>query len=206
MKNERQILTALGNFYVAAEMFRINGYRFASAEEVARARIEQGSNAEISCTTGWTREGMIYIPKTREIYITKRSPILKDPIRAWMSHSKGEEITSFDLEEALADSVKVKDMIVPVDKFGEDETMVFLFGKNARNYGEFLRRNGIRKSSIRVEEYDENKPFVRQVEFNNTHHREIISAYGQCLHSGGRVGCGEDGPSVSGVASFGIKD
>jgi hypothetical protein len=215
MKDERQVLTALGNFYVAAEMFRINGYRFASAEEVARARIEQGSNAEIACTTGWTREGMIYIPKTRELYITKRSPILSNTARAWRNHSWGEEVTSFNLEEALADSVRVKDMTIPVDKFGEDETMVFLLGRNAKRYGEFLGcrydRNGIQKNikEIRFEDFevveDKQKAVARQIEFNNMHHREIISAY-RCLHSGGDVVSGEDGTSIGGIASFGIKE
>ena len=61
----------------AIKLLELEGYRVASAQEIAQARIEGGSDAKI-CRGGMTKEALIYFPKKGLAMMTKISPLLSN--------------------------------------------------------------------------------------------------------------------------------
>jgi hypothetical protein len=168
-----------GAFDKSKEFLETKGYAVASIQKIAKARIEQGKDAEVSRNSGWTKEGFVYVLKDNEFRLTLNSPIMantKDATNATDSHRSGKEfyLTPKQLERAIADSVKVSGEPVPTNRFGENEAIVFIFKKTAQKYGEFLEEAGIKEMPVHLPTIQE-KSFARQLWFRSLYSDSEVS-------------------------------
>ena len=146
------------------------GYRIISLEENARLRMQEGEDAFISQNGNYTKEGVIYLP-SKEIYLTKNSPIIDNAEKATDCHRKSNEfyLNEKQIKTSLKDAIKfpkTENYNIPTDKFGEDALTDFAFGKIAKDYGKFLKEAGIKEMPVYLANCS-NKAFARQMWFRN---------------------------------------
>ncbi len=160
VKNE--IVIFKGCYGEAENCLFCNGCRVAYAEEVAKARIEQGEGADISTSHGWTREGLIYLPREHDVFLTKNPPRLG---KSWQCDEQS--VMRYQLEGSLVSAVKVRNTSIPTNRFGEEELTRYLFGKNAQEYGNFIKEAGIGQMHIDLMRHylRPEKPFATLLEF-----------------------------------------
>ena len=134
------------------EVLQGNDYRLISLEENARLRIQEGYEADISNRVGnWVLEDVIYVPN-KGIFLTKVSHIMRNVDKAIKDDKEKYYIglTDEQVEECFADCVelKIKDRLIPTNRFGENEITRYAFGEYAESYGTFLRDNEIKEMPI----------------------------------------------------------
>ena len=147
------------------------GYKIISLEENAKLRMQEGTDKDISRYGNWTREGVIYLP-SKEVYLAKQSPIIKNAEEATDCHRKKYEfyLTDNQVSDAIKKGMAVKfpknqDYAIPTDKFGEDAITDFAFGKIAKDYGLFLEEEDkIYAMPVWLAGF-ENRLFARQMYF-----------------------------------------
>ena len=146
------------------------GYRIISLEENALLRIQEGKDAFISRNGNYTKEGVIYLP-SKEIYLTKNSPIMKNAKEATECHRNNNEFCLNDkqVSNAIKKGISVKfpkneNYSIPTGRFGEDAITDFAFGNIAKDYGLFLKDAGIKEMPIWFASQKE-KAFARQMWF-----------------------------------------
>jgi len=146
------------------------GYRIISLEENALLRIQEGKDAFISRNGNYTKEGVIYLP-SKEIYLTKNSPIMKNAKEATECHRNNNEFCLNDkqVSNAIKKGISVKfpkneNYSIPTGRFGEDEITEFAFGKIAKDYGLFLKDAGIKEMPVYFANCKD-KAFARQMWF-----------------------------------------
>ena len=160
----REELSALvrAPFDVALSRLHSKGYRVVSSEDLARLRIQEGIDADVSQYNSFTREGFIFL--RRGIYLTKNSPIINNPEKAVKDSLENSTYcpTPEEIDVALNDSIRIKPensdiygiefcrFSIPLEAFGEEEITSFLFGKQAREYGTFLKESGVEKLSFEL--------------------------------------------------------
>ena len=140
------------SFDEAKEALEKKGYEIISLQENAKLRIQEGKNSHISREGNFVKEGIISIPKKGN-FLTKNSPVLKNPREAYEAHGyfKSEfYISNKEVEKAMQNSVQVpyNKFSVPTNRFGQDKITVFVFGETAKEYGKFLKEAGISKMSL----------------------------------------------------------
>ncbi|HLC73056.1 MAG TPA: hypothetical protein VJH20_00295 [Candidatus Nanoarchaeia archaeon] len=161
----------MGNpFDKAKRALEEQGYEIISLEDNARLRIQKGRNSYVSRHGNFVKEGVLYVPN-KGIFLTKNSPIMRNAEEATNCHRNGNcyFLTDDQVEEALADSVEIKDKSVPINKFAENAVTAYAFGEWAEHYGLFLKEAGIEKMLIRLVEFQD-KPFASQLWFFKTIH------------------------------------
>ena len=140
-------------FDKALSYLHSQGYRVASAEEVASARMEL-RNRDIY-GGGFLKEAVIYVPLKNEIILTRNSPIIAFAERAVSleRQGKGFYLTEAELEPFLEGSVNcslenIAESVwgvleglhsVPTNNLENEPITSFLLGKKAKQYGEFLK-------------------------------------------------------------------
>ncbi len=136
-------------FDKAKEALESEGYEVISLEENARLRIEQGKDSFVSTYGNWVRECFIVLPDEKT-YLSKKSPVMKYPSEATeMYRTKNLfEVQDEIAQESLEDSIRVKDLNIPTNRFGENELIVYVFGKQAKDYGLFLQEYKVGKYKI----------------------------------------------------------
>ena len=78
----------------------------------------------------------------------------------------------------MEDSVQVSRQKIPTDEFGNEEITIHAFGNIAKEYGYFLKENGIKGMYIwgvdknYVDKWE--KPFVKQIWFGSLDHRSDL--------------------------------
>lgn len=153
----------VGAFDKAKQALESAGYRVILLEEQAGLRVQEGTDSSISRRGNWTREGFVYVP-SKGAFLTKNSPIMANATEATNCHRSGKDFYLNDeqVEKSLACSVKIGKTEIPTSRFADEEITSFAFGKNAKAYGEFLKKeNGI--DSIRAYfANSQDKPFARQ--------------------------------------------
>ena len=132
-------------FDVILSVFEGSNLSVLSAEDLAGRRVKSGVDSFLSGNGSWVKEGVLYLPnKDHRRYLVRDSFVFADAKGATDAHRESEE---FFVDEAYVleyiqdgESVLVLDDLspVPTSSFGEDERAVWLFGKNAGEYGEFL--------------------------------------------------------------------
>ena len=145
-------------------------YNLISLEENARLRMLEGKDSFISQNGNYVKEGVIYL-SSKEIYLTKLSPIIQNAQEATECHRKGNEfyLNKSQTEKALKNAVKFpknSNYEIPTSEFGNDAITDFAFGKIAKDYGNFLKEAGINAMPVWLASC-ENKPFARQMWFGN---------------------------------------
>ena len=171
-----EVVYAEGNFANAKTALESNGYKIASAGEIANSRIEQGKDADVSKYGRWTREGFIYVPK-KGIFLVRNSPIMANAKEATECHRNGKEfyLTNEQVEESLKASIEIENSrAIPTKRFGENELTSFAFGPEAERYGEFLKEAGIKNMPIYLASTEE-KPFARQLWFRDLGNNSVLS-------------------------------
>jgi hypothetical protein len=147
------------------EALEADGYRLISAQEQAGLRIKEGANSTISRYGNWTKEGFVYVPN-KGVFLTKNSPIVANATEATEANRQGNwfYVNDAQTESALADAVKVSKGRVPTNRFADEEVTRYLFGDDAKAYGEFLRENKIDSMPIWLADA-QSKPFATQLWF-----------------------------------------
>ena len=155
-------------FYEAQFALETQGYRIISLPEIALLRREQPIEHAVSSAT-WTREGVIYFPT--EKHFVRNSPVLKDAIGAANAQERGLEFyPNQDLiDEAMADSFEIphsdSPITIPTNRLGEDPLAKFIFGLEAKPYGNYLDSIGQKEISLNTLLYapTDTKTIARQV-------------------------------------------
>ena len=152
-------------------------YNLISLEENARLRMQEGKDSFISQNGNYVQEGVIYLP-SKEIYLTKISPIIQNAQSATECHRKGNEfyLNKSQAEKALKNAVKFpknSNYEIPTSEFGNDAITDFAFGKIAKDYGTFLKEAGINAMPVWLANC-ENKPFARQMWFRRLDDRSVL--------------------------------
>ena len=153
---------AIGAFDKAKQALEADGYRVISLEEQAGLRVQEGSNSSVSQRGNWAKEGFIYVPN-KGAFLTKNSPIMVNAEDATECNRNSRDFYLNDkqVEEALADSILIKETQIPTKRFGDEALTNFAFGKNAKAYGEFLKENGTNSIQVYLANAQD-KPFARQ--------------------------------------------
>ena len=159
-----------------------NGYRIVSLSENARLRLNERINSEVSRNGNFVREGILYLPDKRR-FLTKNSPIIDYPEQATSCNRNNSEFYLNDdmVQKSLSDSIEIKLKEIPTNGFDEIDLSVYLFGENAKKYGDYLKNLGIKNLPIWLEETSD-KPFARQVWFREIDFWSIIYNQGRNLH------------------------
>ena len=152
-------------------------YRIISLEENARLRIQEGKDHDVSRNGNWVREDAVYVPNKGK-FLTKNSPIMAKAKEATQAHRDRKDfyLTSEQVEQALANSVALTGESIPTNRFKDDPITVYAFGKEAENYGAFLREAGINEMPIRLTDLQE-KPFARKVWFRGLDGGSVLGCY-----------------------------
>jgi|TARA_Y100000310_G_scaffold340166_1_gene435026 hypothetical protein len=174
-------------FDVAKAELEKSGYRIISLEESANLRVERRTYGD---PDSWVKEGMLYVPN-KGVYITKNSPIIKYPEIATQYHRTGSDynLTEEEVKHALEDSIQIfpYNTSVPTDRFGQDVLALYLFGNNAPEYGQYLRKNEVDSMPIKVSDidYKDSKfPFVRQIYFEGPNFMSEVDGNGWGFDNG----------------------
>ncbi|MDP1695955.1 MAG: hypothetical protein Q8L29_03510 [archaeon] len=174
-----------GPFDQGKSALESKSYRIISAQEMAKLRIQEGVDSDISIKGNWIREGFLYVPNKGK-FITKKSPTMVNAREATSSHRNGTELdlTSNQVEEALSDSIKILDdfkFYISTQRFADNDITNYLFGEDAEAYGQFLLKEaGIKLMPINIDITNlENKPLTRQLWLHRL-------GYESCLSGGGR--------------------
>jgi len=171
----------IGPFDKTLARLRREGFNLISLEDNARLRIAEGSYAPVSKNGNFVSASAIY-NFDNGFFISKRSPILAAQKEAIECQSRGEDFLLTDelAEWALEDAVEVFARVIPSKNFGEEPVTSYLFGKAAKDYGEFLTGAGVkavpiwrtnnspflRPSTEKDHIKELKKPFARQIYFS----------------------------------------
>jgi hypothetical protein len=153
LNDEEVVSTCIPNisFYEGKEALESEGYRIPSLEENARLRMQEGVDSEVCQNGNLVLEAAIYVPKEKKLFLTKKSPIIANAAEATCANKHGMKFYLMEpgqLEDALYDSVEITDKSIPTSRFAEEEITVYAFGKEAKDYGRFLKDAGIEEMPI----------------------------------------------------------
>lgn len=198
-------------FDEAKEALEAQGYRVISAQENARLRMQEGIGSDISRNGNWTREGFLYVPD-RGVFLTRNSPIMANARKATKAHrsGKGYYLTDTQVEQALGknlvDSINITNTSIPTNRFGEDQTTLFVFGEEAESYGRFLKDEGkIEAMPVYLTEVGK-KPFARQMWFRFVDTRSEFGGNFRGLGVGNRLRGVSEGAEGTQKISKGYTD
>ena len=152
-------------FDIGKAELEAQGFPIIPGEENAVLRIQEGKDSFVSQNGNWLREDGIYVPGKGAV-LTKNPPIMKNPREATEAHRNGKEFypTDEQIEKALADCVKLEDGNIPTNRFKDDERTVYLFGKHAEAYGDFLKDAKVTEMPVILAEMQD-KAFARKAWF-----------------------------------------
>ena len=136
--------------------------------DLAEARILGGANSPVSTRWTWVAENFNYDKDDILIASREFSPLLQYPAEATECHRQGKEFylspndteklrraASSDVNQAMKFGVlllKRSKILsdISVEAFGEEDVTSFLFRDKAKEYGRFLKENGIKNVPLRV--------------------------------------------------------
>lgn len=158
-----------------------NGYKLISLSQNAELRIQQGKDHNVSTDGNWVKEGVLYIPEKGR-FITRYSPVLDNPRKAIRAHIKNEQyfVSDDQIGIAMRDSIQIPYDVneIPTDRFSEDPIPIFCFGKNAKDYGLFLKDAGISNMPLCFNEEDyvqkQGKSYANQLWFSGLDYVSIL--------------------------------
>ena len=130
-------------------------------------RIQQGTSSYISTNANYTMETFVYVPNGG-IFLTRIPLIVKNAREATQAHRERRNyfLTGEQVEQALADSVKLSEIPIPTDRFGENEITNYAFREVAEQYGQFLKEAGIKEMPIWLADLTD-KSFATQMWFRS---------------------------------------
>jgi len=183
----------IGPFDQTLKILESQGYKLISLEDNAGLRIQEGKNHDVSKNGNRVKEGVLHVPGEGR-FITRHSPVLDNPRKATQAQVNGKEyfMSNNQVRKALEDSVYVPyDVIgISTEGFGEDAIAIFCFGKNAKDYGLFLKDAGIYNMPIWLadkEDIDKQKQvFTRQLWLDRLDDLSVLNGDYRYLHSNSR--------------------
>lgn len=122
-------------------------YAIITPEEFVLLRIARGAKHSVSLNGAYTSMGVVLIPQKGR-YLTNLSLVMEDPVGATQAHRNRKEfaVSSEAVERALASGsvvIPYNQSAIPTNRLGEDAISVFVLGKSAKTYGEFLAEAGV---------------------------------------------------------------
>jgi len=150
-----------------------NDYELISLLQNAGLRMQQGKDHHVSLYGNCVKEGALYVPRKGR-FITRCSPVLDHPRKATQAHRNGERyfVSNDQARRTIEDSIQISyDLLgIPTNRFDEDAITRFCFGKNAKDYGLFLKDVGILEMPLwfNKEEnvQEQKKPYANQLWFS----------------------------------------
>ena len=186
MKTEATIKNLGEIFYVhapigkALDQLRKTGAETITLRDLAYARIREGAESHISQHGSYVKQACIHMPRNKIIF-TNNSPILEIDSVLWaikdyrLKFEFNVDAKSY-LEQAEEDKSKSPEQrrtimfdsaryfSIPTNRFADEELTRWAFKDQAKQYGEFLRENGVNKiSGIFVNVDSSKEPFARQL-------------------------------------------
>lgn len=169
--------------------------------QLAYARMQKNSGHSLSQNGSYVKEGSLYVPNVEHKKILLRdSLVLKNPTAATSAHRAGKEYLlgkDFNVNEFLEKLSKGDYLLldntnpVPTNRFGEDERMVWAFGKIAQDYGLFLKDAGVSQTGFYMDGNDhinsQGQPYANQLWLHRLVNDSYISGYGRDLYYYSRV-------------------
>lgn len=130
-------------FDEAVTLLDARGHRIIDVKTQAQLRIQEGQNSPVT-DGNWVRNELVYCKGGRSfLTLGATSPILMNPRDAVIVAKAGKPfyITMDQVEQARQNSVKLpnESMLIPYDRFGEEELTARLFEEVASDYGVFAR-------------------------------------------------------------------
>ncbi len=124
------------------------GGEIITAEELACMRLRKSPKNPLFVNSSFVKEGSLFVPSARhKRYLLRDSLVLRHPSKAVEAHNASKEYTlgsAFNVQRFLGNLDKSEYFVmddlsdVPAVRFGEDERTVWLFGKQAKDYGLYL--------------------------------------------------------------------
>ena len=149
-----------------------------SLRDLVYARMQEESKNTLCQYGSYVKEGDIYVPNQKGVILTRNSLILKSPEQA--IQAKGDRIEfHIDKKQALKYLEKAKDQkdnlvilltdfnSIPTNRFGNDKLTTWLFEDQAKDYGLFLKENGINEMPLFFNDQDyinkQKSPYANQL-------------------------------------------
>ncbi len=169
-------------FDEALEILNSINYELISLPQVAQLRIQRGKEHYFSKNGNYTREAFIYSQK-KGAFLTKNSPIIESAEnikKAIQSHKNKSEyfLTDEQVEQALVNSIRIRGINIPTNRFKENEITAFAFEDIAEIYGNFLYESGIKEMPVYLSCFSKN-PFARQMKFMSLSHKSAFNSIGK---------------------------
>ena len=180
-----------------------------TARDLAEARILGGANSPVSTRWTWLAENFNYDKEDILIASREFSPLLQYPVEATDCHRQGKEFylspndteklrraASSDVNQAMKFGVlllKRSKVLsdIPVEAFGEEDVTSFLFRDKAKEYGRFLKENGINNVPLYVVDKahakEQGKVFSRALWAGSLYFISALVGYDFLYYYGGRV-------------------
>ena len=147
-----------------------------SLRDLAYARIQTADiNHSLNQNGSYVLQSGIYRPRSNEVSLVKISPILSFPEEATNAHRAKREFYESNkaikeaFEKSLESSIKspYDKKPIPTDQFDEYNLTRWAFEDQAKDYGLFLKENGIDEMPVLLVPEDyvdmQEKPFVTQL-------------------------------------------
>jgi hypothetical protein len=152
----------VGPYDEAKKEMEAQGFAEIDLSRNAQLRRLQGKDAFVSRKGNWVKEDVVYVTGKGK-YLTRVSQISANPKKATDCHRNGNDfyLTPEQVEQCLADSVLLSLKAVPTDRFGDDDITTYAFGKEAKEYGLFLKEAGIIEMPI-LTTHLQDKSFARK--------------------------------------------
>ena len=154
-----EIYKVYAPFDKALEALKSRKAKIITSRDLAYARIQEGSRSDSSTYGSYVKEGDIYIPNQKGVILTRNSLVLKSPKQATQAHKKNKKFY-IDKKQAMKYLEKAKHQkdnsailltdfnSIPTNRFGDDKLTVWLFQDQAKDYGLFLKENGINERPL----------------------------------------------------------
>jgi hypothetical protein len=185
-------------FDVSLEELRSAGAEPIYAKQLAYARAKVQFDHSLNKIGSYVREGMLIVPAEKKTILIRYSPLLVQKMAKYAVYAHGERKNfsaikkEFDKYQDLANSnsplvyILKNKTPIPTNRF-DDDRAVWLFGENAKPFGDYLQENGIPEMPIDIED-DEDTCKSTQPHFNQLWFYRINGVgYLQSLHACNRV-------------------
>ena len=162
-------------FDESQESLKSSGASIISLRDLAYTKMQREADSSLNTNGSYVMQGSIYVPKSNEAIFVPTSPILSFAQKATEAHRNSREFYADQdevieaFEKAKAGSIKVPYGQEPIltTRFGEEALTNWAFDDQAKDYGLFLKENGINEMPVWLVDKSyidkQDKPFATQL-------------------------------------------
>ncbi len=170
-------------FDAAMKLFKKNGLQLSIGKDLAGARTLSDVKSSLCQNGSRIREGPLYIPKkysstdNARILLLRESLVIPNADRATNEHRKCDEFCVAkkyaELQEQAGEGYESSvfelksTKSIPTNRFSDEALPIWLFGANAKVYGDFLKEHKINEMPLWFNDADyinnQSKPYANQL-------------------------------------------